>query len=155
MWQVTMTRTGFSLATGAVLALDPLVIDGNPHTSAFHLTEEDCSWPAFQVDLTLPPTSRDISGDVAIAGRIGSGTFGLKIAAHGANFTATRAAMLELEACTSQFEYDLTFEVSGVEIGTYKAKAALPLWGALDSAFIRAAINQATITIPLNPIGAS
>ena len=50
---------------------------------------------------------------------------------------------------------DLTLIVDGVTIGTYKAFAEFPNWGALDSAGVRARISEATITIPINPPGSA
>lgn len=158
MWEVEMTRTGLSLWAEATLGFDaaqlddePLVIDGNPTTGNFHLTEEDCAFPVFQIVRDYAPDAKAIGGRKHTAAVIGEGSIGLKIAAHGADTTATLAAMHELMVCTSQFEYTLGFKVNGVLFGTYVAKAELPLWGALDSGMIRADLNEATIAIPLNP----
>ena len=144
MWSVTFDRTS--------LALAPLVIDGNPNTGAFHVSEEDCGWPSFSMRRTYAPESDEVGGSQLLKTAIDLGTFPLRIVAHGANMTALRAAMVELEAATSQFKYDLTLVVDGVTIGTYQAHAELPQWGALDSGNIRAALNEATIVIPLNPL---
>lgn len=144
MWSVTFGRTSLSLA--------PLVIDGNPHTGSFHLTEEDCGWPSFSMRRTYAPESDEVGGSTLLKAAPDLGNLPLRIVAHDANMTALRAAMLELEAATSQFTYDLTLVVGGVTIGTYEAHAEFPQWGALDSGNVRAAINEATIVIPLNPL---
>lgn len=148
---VTLTRTGYSLWAGTTLALSPLVIDGNPSTGAFHITEEDVSWPAFQINRNYVPDSDAISGRVHNAAVVTEGSVGLKIAAHGSDWGTIKAAMDELMAATSQFTYDLTLTVDGVAFGPYQAKAELPLWGALDSGMVRGKLNEATIAIPLNP----
>lgn len=151
MLQVTMTRTGFSVYTGAVLALDPLVIDADPSTGIAHLTEENCSWPNFSIRRGMAPDANTIGGSAQLAATIGQGSIALGLIAHGDDMTETFASMEELAAATSQFTYDLTLEVGGVDIGTFPAFAELPLWGALDSGNVRAALNEATIVIPLNP----
>lgn len=155
MWKVTMTRTGWSVWAGEQLALEPLVIDGNPHTGAFHLTEEDCTWPTFTIRRTYASDSAEIAGRPLLKAVCDQGTQTLKISAHGDNTTEMLAAMEELQVCTSQFTYELALEVGGVLVGTYEAHSEMPLWGALDSGMVRAALNEATITIPLNPPGSA
>ena len=158
--EIEMTRTGFSLWAAATqgfeagqLADDPLVISGDPFAGLYHVTEDDIAWPAFPINRTYAPDSDVIGGRVHKSATVGEGTIGLKIAAHGGNTAATLAAMDALMVCTSQFTYTLQLRVNGAVYGTYEAKAELPLWGALDSGMVRAEINEATISIPINPPG--
>lgn len=146
MWKVTIGRES--------LELPDLVIDGNPSTGDFHLTEEDCTWPAFTMRRTYAPQSEAVGGEQLLAMVPNQGTIGLGIEAHGGDAAGTALAKLELEAALTQFSYPLTLEVAGVTIGTYLADPEFPQWGALDSGNVRAAIDTATITIPINPTGA-
>ncbi len=146
MWKVTIGRDS--------LSLPDLVIDGNPSTGDFHLTEEDCTWPAFTMRRTYAPSSENVGGEQLLAMVPNQGTLGLGIEAHGGSQAATATAKLELTAALTQFSYTLTLEVAGVAIGTYNADPEFPQWGELDSGNVRAAIDKATITIPINPAGA-
>lgn len=156
--RVTMTRTGYSVWAGATLALSPLVIDSDPNSGAYHLTEEDQTWPNFPMRRTYAPSSEVISGQSLKAATPDLGQIGLRISAHAANWTDLLAARNALADCTSQFTYSLTLEVydgAWIEVGTYEAHSELPLWGAVDSGEVKAKLNDATITIPLNPPGSA
>ena len=131
---------------------DDLVIDSDPNIEAgLHLTEKDCTWPAFTMRRTNAPASETVAGEQLIAAVANEGTLGLGVCAHGADTAAVEAAKAEFTAAATQFSYVLTLRVNGVTIGAYNAKPEFPNWGALDSGAVRAHINNGTITIPINP----
>lgn len=136
------------------LGLEPLVISSDDYADGpLYLTEKDCGWPTFTMRRTYAPDTEAVAGKQLEAIAPEQGSIPLGFAATGANLAAVYAAMQELEAATTQFDYDLTLEVDGVTVGTYRAHAEYPNWGALDSASIRAKRQEGTITIPINPAG--
>lgn len=145
MWSVTLDRTS--------LGLEPLVI-ANDSSAGLHLTEEDCTWPAFTMRRTYAPPSESVGGEQLEAKVPNQGTIGLGIEAKGSTTTAMKTSMDELTAATTQFSYELTLTVDGVAFGTWNADPEFPNWGALDSGDVKAHITKATITIPINPASA-
>jgi hypothetical protein len=144
MLSVTFDRTS--------LGLEPLVITGDPGAGDLHLMENDCGWPTFTMRRTYAPTSENIGGEQLLSAVPAEGQFPLGVRAMGATFADVKAAMDELTAATTQFpSYVLTLVVDGVTIGAYNARPEFPNWAALRSGNVRAKLNEATITIPINP----
>lgn len=137
------------------LGLEPLVITSDPDTGDFWLAEDDITWPTFTMRRTYAPDANDVAGASLLHAVADQGSIGLKIGARTSTMAALKAAMDELTAATTQFEYVLTLVVDGVTIGAYNADPEFPQWGALDSGNVRAKINEAVITIPINPPGSA
>ena len=147
MLSVTFDRTS--------LGLEPLVITSDPGTGDFWLAEEDITWPTFAMRRTYAPDANDVAGASLLHAVPDQGTIGLKIGARTDTTAALKAAMDEFTAAVTQFSYVLTLQVDGVTFGAYNADPEFPQWGALDSGNVRAKLNEAQITIPINPPGSA
>jgi hypothetical protein len=132
-----------------------LVIGDHPNDGAFWIPEDGITWPSFAMRRTYVPDSAEIGGRHHRAAVPDEGQVSLTVYVHATTLALLLTAMDELEAATSQFDYDLTVTVDGSMTRTWRAKSELPQWGQFDSGKTKAKLISGTITIPLNPIGAS
>lgn len=142
--QVTFGRDGADLVVPNYLAVT---------SAGFWVPENGITWPSFPMRRTYAPESEAIGGRTLKAAVPDQGQTSLRIYARAATTTALVVLMDELEAATSQFQYDFTLGLFGFS-RTWRADSELPQWGEIDSGEARSKIIAGTITIPLNPASA-
>lgn len=144
MISVTFDREALSLA-------DLVITEDSSDT--FWLPEDGVSWPDFAMRRTYLPDSDYVGGQQLRSAVPAASTLPLTIYAHADTTAELKAAMAELSAAATQWAYDLTLTIDG-ESWTYPADPEFPQWGQVDSGMVRAHMARASLTVPVNPIGA-
>lgn len=132
------------------LVLADLVIDNNPHTGDFHIPEDGLERPGFSMRHTFAPDSAYFPGRTLLAAVTDASNLPVVIYAHADTSAGLEAAIAELEAALTQWDYDVTLSVDG-QARTWPAMPEYPQWGPVDSGMVRAHMARASVVIPLNP----
>lgn len=141
--------------TRASLSLADLVITNAPPSSStdFHIPEGGLTFPDFEMRVAYVPDSDDVPGSALEAYALGLGSMPLTIEAHGTSMADLQANRRALEAAFSQSGETLTLTLDG-ETETYPFFPTWPRWGVVDSGNLKARIQPATLTVPVNPLEA-
>jgi hypothetical protein len=117
------------------------------------LPEKGLAYPDFEVRLGYLPDNPDVAGSSPNSATLGVGTLPLQIAVTGTSSADLQTKRRALEAAFGQFSYTVTIEVGG-QTETYDAFMAWPKWGAVDSGDAAKFLALATLSVPVNPMGA-
>ena len=140
---LTVSRTGGDL----------VITNTTDATAAYTIPEAGLAFPDFEFRLTYAPDNDDVPGKHLKAAALDAGTMPLSIDVRGATMAALQANRRALEAAFSQFDYTVTLTLGG-ESETYDAFPCWPKWGAVDSGRLSQRIITATLSVPVNPMGA-
>jgi hypothetical protein len=131
-----------------------LVMTNTTDLSApYVIAEGGLSFPDFAFRLTYLPDNDDVPGKALKAATLDQGTMPLLIDVRGSTLADLQANRRALEAAFGQFSYTVTLTI-GTETETYNAFPHWPKWGVVDSGRVSARIFRATLSVPVNPMGA-
>lgn len=141
------------MAVAQSLTLSGGFTASNALGSTYILPEGGLAYPDFEARLGYLPNNDDVPGGSLRAATLDVGSLPLSIIVNGTSTADLQTKRRALEAAFSQFTYTVTISVGG-QTETYNAFMAWPKWGAVDSGAAKAFLATATLTVPVNPMGA-
>lgn len=132
---------------------DLVITNTTDRTQPYVIPEGGLAFPDFDMRLTFAQDQPDVPGKAILSAALDQGTMPLLIDVRGATMAELQANRRALEDAFAQFAYTVQLSLDG-ETETYNAFPCWPKWGAVNSGAMAARIVQASLSVPVNPMGA-
>lgn len=111
--------------------------------------------PQWTYRYTQAPPSAWVPGNVLLAAVVESASLVMSVAALGTDQVTLNAQKAVLADTVAQWPYYVTVLIGGTTLGTWKADPTIPQWPIpLAQQDAGLYVDEAIVTIPLNPVGA-